>query len=150
MLLKPVLYLSYYFKQYRQQYYEELQMVRDRGTWERWLAFFLRGVVQVSAQATDTARRILALREEHRLAITNTFGRAAGNGHRVLDNLYRRPIVSVTYVQQLTGTTYAAANSLVARLVYCGILQEFTGRSRNRMFRYRDYIDLFHETETQA
>ena len=147
VLLKPVLYLSYFFKRYRQQYYEELQSVRDRGTWEQWLTFFLRGVVEVSAQATDTVRRILALREAHRHAITDTFGRAAGNGHRVLDHLYEKPIVSVSDVRGLTGTTYAAANGLVARLVDCDILQEFTGRSRNRMFRYKDYIDLFHEPE---
>ena len=124
--------------------------MRDRGTWERGLTFFLRGIVEVSAQATDTVRRILALREAHRRAITDTFGRAAGNGHRVLDHLYERPIVSVTNVQGLTGTTYVAANSLVARLVDCDILQEFTGRSRNRMFRYKDYIDLFREPEAEA
>ncbi len=150
VLLKPVLYLSHFFRWHRQQYYEELQSVRDNGTWERWLAFFLRGIVEVSAQATDTARRILALREAHRRAITDTFGRAAGNGHRVLDDLYERPIVSVTNVQGLTGTTYAAANSLVARLADCGILQEFTGQSRNRLFRYKDYIALFHEPEAEA
>ena len=150
VLLKPVLYLSYFFKRHRQQYYEELQSVRDRGTWEQWLTFFLQGIVEVSAQATDTVRRILALREAHRRAITDTFGRAAGNGHRVLDNLYDRPIVSVADVQGLIGTTYVAANGLVARLVDCGILQEFTGQSRNRMFRYKDYIDLFHEPEDEA
>ena len=150
VLLKPVLYLSYYFKRNRRQYYEELQSVRDFGTWEQWLTFFLRGVVEVSAQATETVRRILALREAHRRAITDTFGRAAGNGHRVLDDLYERPIISVTYVQGLTGTTYPAANGLVARLVACGILQEFTGRTRNRMFRYKDYIELFHEQEAKA
>ena len=99
ILLKPVLYLSYFFKQHRQQYYEELQSVRDNGTWEQWLTFFLRGIVEVSGQATDTARRILALREEHRRVITDNFGRAAGNGHRVLEQLYERPILPVSDVQ---------------------------------------------------
>ena len=147
VLLKPVLYLSNFFKRFRQQYYDELQSVRDRGTWETWLTFFLRGIVEVSAQATDTVRRILALREAHRRTITDTFGRAAGNGHRVLDRLYEKPIVSVADVQGLTGTTYAAANNLVARLVDCGILQEFTGRSRNRMFIFQPYVNLFNEKE---
>ena len=121
--------------------------MRDRGTWEKWLTFFLRGIVEVSAQATDTVRRILALREAHRRAITDTFGRAAGNGHRVLDDLYERPIVSVADVQGLIGMTYAATNNLVARLVDCGILQEFTGRSRNRMFTFQPYVNLFNENE---
>src|SRR5437762_763146 len=87
VLSKPVLYLSHYFKRHRSEYYERLQAVRDDGDWERWLAFFLLGVAQVSAQATETARRILALREEHRSRITDHFGRAAGHGHRVLDPL---------------------------------------------------------------
>ena len=150
VLLKPVLYLSWFFKQHRQQYYEELQSVRDAGTWELWLTFFLRGVVEVSRQATDTARRILALREEHRRVITDNFGRAAANGHRVLEHIYVRPIVSVGDVQHLTRTTYTAANNLVARLADCGILREFTGQARNRRFMYQSYIDLFHDTEPEA
>ena len=150
VLLKPVLYLSYFFKQHRQQYYEELQSVRDKGTWEQWLTFFLRGLVEVSGQATDTARRILALREEHRRVITENFGRAAGNGHRVLEYIYRHPIVSVGDVQSLIETTYPAANSLVTRLVKTGILHEFTGQARNRRFMYKSYIDLFHDTESEA
>ena len=150
VLLKPVLYLSYFFKQHRQQYYEELQSVRDNGTWEQWLTFFLSGIVEVSRQATETARRILALREEHHRVITDNFGRAAGNGHRVLEHIYEHPIVSVGDVQGLTETTYTAANDLVARLVKHGILHEFTGQARNRRFMYKSYIDLFHDTESEA
>ena len=150
VLTKPVLYLSYFFKRHRQQYYEELQAVRDAGTWEQWLAFFLRGVVAVSKQSTDTVRRILALREEHRRVITDNFGRAAGNGHRVLEHIYSRPVVSVDYVQELIGTTYNTANNLIARLVENGILHEFTGQVRNRAFRYQSYIDLFRETESEG
>ncbi len=150
VLQKPVLYLSWFFKQHRQQYYDELQSVRDAGTWERWLTFFLRGIVEVSGQATDTARRIVALREEHRRVITDNFGRAAANGHRVLEHIYEHPIVSVSNVQRLTGTTYTAANNLVARMANCGILYEFTGQTRNRRFMYQDYIDLFHDAEPEA
>lgn len=145
ILLRPALYLSHYFKRYRTEYYERLQAVRDRGAWEEWLAFFLKGVADVSREATDTARRILALREEHRGAITSSLGRAAGNGHRVLEFLYESPILTVGRVQALTGTTYPAANQLVSKLVDVGILAEFTGQARNRRFRYQRYIDLFGE-----
>ena len=79
ILHKPVLYLSHYFKQHRQTYYEHLQAVRDQGAWEAWLAFFLRGVIEVAGEAAETARRILQLREQHRAAITAQLGRAAGN-----------------------------------------------------------------------
>ncbi len=147
VLLKPVLYLSHFFKKHRQEYYEHLQAVRDRGAWEEWLMFFLRGVVEVSQQATETARRILLLRESHRSTITEEFGRAAGNGHRVLEHLYQHPIVSVNDVQELIGTTYPAANDLVSRLRENAILEEITGQARNRKFLYRSYINLFRESD---
>jgi Fic family protein len=148
VLLLPVLYLSYYLKRYRQEYYDRLQAVRDTGAWEEWLAFFLRGVDEVSQQATDTARRILTLREEHRSTITDKLGRAAGNGHRVLEHLYKHPIVSVHEVRDLIGTTSPPANALVARLVDNGILHEITGQARNRRFMYQSYINLFLEPES--
>lgn len=145
VLHKPVLYLSHYFKQHRQTYYERLQAVRDRGAWEAWLAFFLRGVIEVAAEAAETARRILQLREQHRGAITTHLGRAAGNGHKVLESLFDRPIVAVSDVQKMIGTTYVAANSLVSRLVKLGVLSEMTGYARNRRFRYAPYIALFND-----
>ena len=124
--------------------------MRDSGNWEGWLAFFLRGVAEVSNEATDTARLILALREDHRRSITETFGRTAGNGHRVLEHLYKHPVISVNGVQSLIGTTFPAANNLVARLVESGILREFTGQARNRAFLYGSYVNLFRGTEPEA
>lgn len=143
VLHKPVLYLSHFFRAHRQAYYDHLQAVRDRGEWEAWLAFFLRGVIDVAGEAVDTARRIQLLREQHRAAITEGLGRAAGNGHRVLESLYNRPILTVADVRALTGTTYAAANTLVARLAELGVLVEMTGYARNRRFRYEPYVRLF-------
>lgn len=145
VLLKPVLYLSHYFKGHRQQYYNRLQAVRDEGNWEQWLAYFLTGVYEVSRQATETARRLLSLREYHRQVITDGFGRASGNGHRVLEHLYRNPIVGVSEVKELTQTSYPAANALVNQFVTHGLLHEMTGRKRHRRFIYRDYIGLFHD-----
>jgi len=120
-----------------------LQAVRSQGAWEEWLKYFLRGVVEVAGEASNTARNVLALREQHRSAITAQLGRAAGSGHKVLESLFDRPIVSVNEVKELTGTTYAAANTLVSRLVGAGVLSEMTGQARNRRFRYAPYIALF-------
>ncbi|MDX2272651.1 MAG: Fic family protein [Cyanobacteriota bacterium] len=143
VLHKPVLYLSHYFKQHRQTYYEHLQSVRDYGEWEAWLKFFLQGVVSIAGEAAETARRILILREQHRSAITEKLGRASGNGHKVLEFLFDRPIVTVSDVQSLTGTTYSAANTLVSKLADLGVLIEMTGYARNRRFQYAPYIKLF-------
>lgn len=145
ILWKPVLYLSHYFRRFQQRYYDLLQSIRDTGDWESWISFFLQGVDEVSVEATETARRVLLLREEHRSVVTERLGYAAGNGHRVLDSLYEQPIVSVNDVRDIIGTTYPAANTLVARLVECDILQEFTGQTRNRAFRYHKYMDLFQD-----
>lgn len=143
VLHKPVLYLSHYFKQHRQAYYDHLQAVRNRGAWEEWLEFFLRGVAQVAGEAFETARRVLALREQHRSVITAQLGRAAGKGHKVLESLFDRPIVGVNQVRELTGTTYAAANTLVSRLAEVRVLSEMTGNARNRRFHYAPYVALF-------
>ena len=143
ILHKPVLYLSHYFKQHRQTYYEKLQAVRDNGAWEDWLVFFLRGVVEVAKEAAATAKRILQLREEHRSAITTRMARGAANGHKVLERLFDRPILSVNDVREITGITFAAANNIVSRLVELGILSEMTGNARNRRFSYAPYIALF-------
>ena len=145
ILNKPVLYLSHYFKSRRQEYYDRLQAVRVRGDWEGWLAFFLRGVIEVAGGAAETSRRILSMREDHRAAVTAKLGRAAANGHKVLESLFDRPLITVKNVQQLTGTTYAAANGLVSRLVDAGVLTEMTGYARNRRFQYAPYIALFTE-----
>ena len=143
ILTKPVLYLSYYFKRHRQTYYDLLQRTREAGDWEAWLSFYLKGVIEVSEQAAVTARLILRMREDHRSAITEQMGRSAGNGHKVLESLYDRPIVSVPEVAERTGTTFAAANNLVARMSEIGILEEITGHARNRRFRYGPYVRLF-------
>ncbi|MCB0331490.1 MAG: Fic family protein, partial [Bdellovibrionales bacterium] len=145
VLQKPVLYLSYYFKRHRQKYYDMLQAVRDEGAWEEWVKFFLQGIIEVSEQATETARKVLTLREQHRIAITNNLGRTAGNGHRVLEYLYEHPIVSVKQVQKLIGTAYPAANELVGNFESLGILEETTGQVRNRRYIYRPYTSLFSE-----
>lgn len=143
VLERPVLYLSHWFRHNRLEYYDRLQAVRDRGDWEGWLVFFLRGVVEVSIEATDTTRRVLELRERHRAAITEHLGRAAGNGHRVHESLFHRPLVTVSGVQALVGVSYPAANTLVQRLVEIDVLHEITGYTRNRRFRYDAYVRLF-------
>ena len=145
ILAKPVLYLSWFFRRHRAEYYERLQAVRDQGAWEGWIEFFLRAVVEVSRNAVRTTRRILSLREAHRARIAERLGSAAANGHRTLERLFRQPFVTVAGVRAITGTSYPAANALVSRLVAAGILQERTGRRRNRVFAYGPYLRVFAE-----
>lgn len=145
LLSHPVLYLSYYFKRHRAEYYDRLQAVREHGDWEGWLDFFLRGVVEVSREATATAAAILRMREEYRLCITEQMGRAAGNGHRIMDRLFDHPILEVATVSGWLGIAPASANRLVGRLEAIGLLREITGYARNRRFRFDPYLRLFEE-----
>ncbi|GIV83927.1 MAG: cell division protein Fic [Candidatus Roseilinea sp.] len=147
LLARPVLYLSHYFKRHRAEYYDRLQAVRDQGDWEGWLAFFLRGVAEVAAEAAQTAAAVLRMREEYRNRITERLGRAAANGHRIMEKLFDHPIVTVGTVRQWLGLTPAGANNLVNRLVDVGVLREITGYARNRRFRFDPYLRVFEEPE---
>jgi len=145
VLSQPLLYLSHYLKRHRSKYYDLLQAIRDEGDWEGWMKFFLRGVAEVSDEATTTARRIVHLREEHLRLIGSNFGRSTANALKLLEELFKRPIVQVNSVANLTQLAFPNANRLVSRFVELGMLKEVTGRTRNRLFRYSPYIALFED-----
>jgi Fic family protein len=143
ILKRPLLYLSYYFKRYRSEYYDRLQGVRDAGGWEEWLKFFLKGVYEVAQEAATTARQIVNLKEEHRQLILSELGRKSGNAIALLESLYFRPIFTVEHVETITNLSYSNANSLIKQLIELGILQEITGQKRNRAFSYAPYLAIF-------
>ena len=143
VLQKPVLYISHYFKKQRETYYELLQSVRDKGDWEGWLKFFLTAVTEVASAATETARRIVTLRERDRSRIVSSFGRSTANGLKVLESLYSKPIISINDIVELTGLSFTAASQLMFRFLKHDILKEYTGQKRNRLFRYEEYITIF-------
>jgi len=149
ILARPLLYLSIFFKRHRDEYYDRLQATRDRGDWEAWLKFFLRGVSEVASDATNTARRILQLNDEHRTLIHAHTGKAAGRALLLLERLFLRPYVSVRDVQEMVDVSYSNANNLVTQLCTLGVLEEITGRRRYRMFRYERYLALFKEGERE-
>jgi len=145
ILQRPLLYISYYFKKYRAEYYDRLQAVRDRGDWEGWLKFFLRGVYEVAQEAAATARQIVNLKEEHRQLILNAMGRRTGNAIALIESLYFRPIFTVEHAQDVTGLSYPNANTLIKDLSAIGLLEEITGQKRNRAFSYAPYLAVFRD-----
>lgn len=141
-LQKPLLYLSHFFKFHRAEYYDRLMAIRNDGNWEGWLKFFLRGVAEVSEDATSTARQILEVREKGRLLIANQLENSV-SGQRLLDYLFEHPLTSVKMVEQHIACSYVKANKLVLQFEKLGLLQETTGWRRNRRYRFKPYIDLF-------
>lgn len=143
ILQSPVLYLSHFLKANRAEYYEQLQNTRVDGGWESWLKFFLRGVAQVSREATETARAIVDRREADRAKIIDQLGRVAGNALKVHELLFKFPLNSVNPIAEMLDVSFTSANRLIERLVEIGILLEVTGNARNRVFSYARYINLF-------
>jgi Fic family protein len=146
ILQRPLLYISYYFKKYRAEYYDRLQSVRDSGNWEGWLKFFLRGVYEVAQEAAATARKIVNLKEEHRQLVLNAMGRRSGNAIALLESLYFRPIFTVEHAEEITNLSYPNANTLIKNLSDIGLLQEITGQKRNRAFSYEPYLAVFRDS----
>ena len=142
ILNRPLLYLSYYLKAYRAEYYDRLMAVRNRGDWEGWVRFFLRGVFEVSQASTDTARAILHLRETHRDLITEKLSNSI-NGLRLLDHLFETPIMSIRSASEFMKVSYVTASSVIQNMAELGILKEITGQKRNKIFRYEPYLQLF-------
>ena len=143
-LSEPLLYLSLYFKQHRDDYYALLNEVRRSGDWEAWLAFFLDGVAETAEGAVDTARRLMALFREDRTRIQQ-IGRAAGSALRVHVALQERPIASLPQVAERAGLSFPAASAAMAVLEGAGIAREMTGKKRNRLFGYDRYLAILGE-----
>lgn len=144
VLRQPLLYLSYFFKLHRTEYYDRLMAVRLAGDWEGWIRFFLRGVHQTAREATETAERLFELRESHRsLVLENNLGQ---NGLKLLSNLFQRPLVNIKLVATMLDSTFPTASRLVSAFEELGILAEITGQKRSRVFRYEPYLDLFADT----
>ena len=144
VLRRPTLYLSHYFKRHRHEYYDRLQAVRDAGDFEDWTRFFLEGVRDVSREGTDTARRIMRLREAHRALIADKVP-TSPVALTLLDRLFEQPVVTVRHVQKWIRRTYPVANQLVAELAKLDLLRQISEGRRNRVFEYAPYVEIFGE-----
>ena len=141
ILKEPILYLSLYFKTHRQQYYDLLQQVRERGDWEIWLEFFLDGITETSLQAAEAAREILGLFEADRNTI-ESLGRPAASALRVHQRLQQKPLVGIPDTSQKLGISPPTIAKSFQHLEDLEIVREVTGKQRGRMYVYRDYLSI--------
>jgi Fic family protein len=141
---QPLLYLSLYLKRRRTTYFDLLQEVRLEGDWERWLRFFLEGVIETADQSVDTAKKILSLFDEDRRKIEG-LGGSAGSALRVHHLLQKKVVTSIPAATQdlkLTQPTVAHALDEMRKL---GIVQEITGNRRGRVFSYGNFMRILSE-----
>ena len=142
VLRKPLLYLSEYFGANRNEYYDRLSAGHDRDDLEGWIRFFLDGVSTTAVRATVTARTVVALRQEDMQAVAS-LGAVSEKAIKLLNHLYRSPLVRIKDVEKIVSLSNPNAITLIDRLVKLGILEEITGRRRNKIFAHSSYIDAF-------
>ncbi|HEY6072352.1 MAG TPA: Fic family protein, partial [Anaerolineales bacterium] len=132
LLPQPLLNLSGYFEHHRQEYYDHLLAVSQRGKWEEWLRFFLRGVTVQSQDGVFRMTRLQGIRT--RLEELVQTDRNPRRMSAVIDYIFSRPILNVGQLKTALDLPYMAAKRYVDKLVEAGVLKETTGFARNRVF----------------
>lgn len=142
ILSRPLLYLSYYFKQNRMEYYDRLMAVRIKGDWENWIKFFLRGIASVSDEATESAKKIIGLQSKYsELLLQND---KSNNNYTVLLNLlFERPIITKKEISEALGISLPTANTIVETFCKLGILYDKTPeKKRYKTFVFGEYLAI--------
>lgn len=140
----PILYLSDFFERYRNEYYDLLLGVSQDGSWDAWLKYFIRGVVQQSKIAEETAYKILELQKKYYQQLQKES--VSGVVFQLLDMLFLNPFVSLTGISDYLKITWPTAKASVERLVKLGILiKEVSGRRRSRIYCAKELLDILAE-----
>jgi Fic family protein len=142
LLNSPVLYLSAFLEEYRQDYFDHLERIRTKGDMDRWILFFLGGVEATAISARKTMEHILQLKKRYEKQIASADTRTAIS-LRFLEALFSKPIVTVQDAMHLLSLSKPAANSLVNHFAELGILKEITGKQKNRVYSLWEYVALF-------
>ncbi len=149
LLDRPVLFLSTYFEKHKKVYYDRLDDYHS-GKVEKWLDFFLDGMIEVANDAIEIVKKITVLREEDMKKIQSLGKTAAESSINVLPELFKLPIVNVSTIQKWTKFTRQGAQKVIDRFVELGILeQKDENQSYGRSFIYRRYVDIFNDNQSK-
>ena len=144
LLVKPALYLSDYFERNKAAYIDHLTAVRRGNGLREWLIFFLNGVEETACASTDVFRATLAIKGRIESDVLPKFSvRRQNNAQSLMRYLYAHPIVDVNSAAETIEATTNTASALIADMVAHGVLIEATGKRRNRLFVFNEYIELF-------
>jgi len=134
----PMLYLSSYIERHRDEYAERLLGVSERGEWEEWLQFFLRGIHEQSAEAFVRAKLLL----QKRHAYEDRYGDGPDSVRRLTMRIFEEPYFTINEAAEMIEMTYEAAKNAVYRLEDDGVLDEITGKQRHRVYRAEEIMDI--------
>lgn len=139
-LREPLLYSSLYFKQHRQEYYTELNAVRETGDFERWIEFFATGIRVSAEQAILTGQRVFVVFQEDRSRLRE-LGRQAPTALLVQEALQAKPLATIATLTKATGLTTPTVTQALRELGRLRIVHETTGRARGRIYAYTRYLE---------
>ena len=139
----PVLYLSPFFERHRDHYYDLLRGVSERGGWPAWISFFLRCVIVQCKDAIVRSSRLTALHEAYRKALLQA--KAPPSAHRLVDELFLNPATTLRVAALRLDVTPMSASRALDMLQSLGILQEITGRKRNRIYVAHDLVSAIED-----
>lgn len=145
ILDKPLLYLSTYFEKRKDLYYDNLNMVRVNNDMLHWVKYFLVGIEQTATLAVQTLTKIIQFKEGIENHIRIHYGRRSTNTILLIHRLLQDPVITVDDAAHICGISYKAANDIVKLLCNDKYLVESTGQSRNRLFTFKPYTDIFAE-----
>jgi Fic family protein len=143
LLPEPLLYLSAYFERHRGAYYDHLLTVSQKGEWDGWLLFFLRSVSVGARNASRRGGKHFELRETYRERFQREGARA--NLRTAMNDLFANPMNSIGKLAEVLSVSFEAARSLVGSLEKRGVLEEITGRRRNRVYAAREILQVLQE-----
>lgn len=144
LLVRPALYLSDFLERNKTAYVDHLMAVREGNHLRDWLVFFLFGVEETARRSIDVFRAILALKERMERDVLPRFGaRRLENAQALLRVLYGKPVIDIKLATNLLGSAPNTAADLIEDFVNFGVLKEITGKKRNRLFLFNDYLNLF-------
>lgn len=141
---KPWLYLSLFFKNNREEYYQRLNAVRQTGDWEGWLDFFLHGVAETADQVVMTSQKISELFASDYAKIT-TLKRAAISATQVHEILRQKAIISSIEAAKFLGSSVPTARAALQNLQKLGIVKDISGTGKERLYVYADLISLLEQ-----
>ena len=141
ILTTPALYISYFLKKNRVEYYDRMTEVRTKGNYEQWIIFFLQAIMESAGDATSAIDELITLHDTN-TSVISKLGRASKNTMLVFDYLESNPIIDIGKTAEALSITFNTASSAVRRLVDAGILVQTGGGGRNRTFAYEAYLDI--------
>ena len=143
ILTAPALYISYFLKRNRIEYYDRMTEVRRKGNYEQWITFFLQAVMESAEDAVHTIDQLTALHDKNMTLLTEGITkRQSDTLKKLFAYLEANPIIEVTKTSQALDMAYNTIARAVAVLEEKGILAQSEKAGKTRLYSYSEYLDI--------